>query len=393
MEPVVIRGTGMFPFGKHLDRSMKDMSRDAVHAALADAGADVGDIGAVFFANSLAGLITGQECIRGETVLYPLGFGTIPIHNVENACSSGGNALHLAWMACASGLFDTVLVLGTEKANHEDKAKTFAAYRAGTDVENPFATEAGAGQDRTPLVDRQALLAQELMREDGITREAFGRIAAKAYANAKLNPMAHKRQGFTLDDVLSARVVVDPITSLMSSPVSDGAAAAVVTRGAPRPGSRDIVIRGSRMASRPPKGAPSSALTATRSSTRQALAAAGLTVADIDVAEVHDASVAYEVIAWKETELCPPGQAQRWAMEGHTELGGPLPVNPSGGLIARGHALGASGIAQVHELVLQLRGEAGERQVDGVRTAMAQIGGGVIDWQTAVSTTHVLQRA
>jgi len=386
---VLVRGTGMTRFGRHLDLSMKDMGREATQAALADAGVGVEDIDAVFFSNSLAGLITGQETIRGEVVLYPMGFGTVPIHNVENACASGGDALHLAWTSLMAGIHGTVLVLGVEKANHQDRQRTFSAYASGTDVEQGFQAGSGAGTDRTPLVDRQAGLALGLMEEYGLTREAFARIASKAYTYAAMNPMAHRQGGATPEEVLASRMVVDPITAKMSSPVSDGAAAAVLTVGAPRPG--DVRIASSRLASRPPLGqdnGPSSVQAATTAAYRDA----GIGPDELDLAEVHDASVAYEVISWVDCGLCPPGDQLDWAMSGHTGPGGPFPVNTSGGLIARGHALGASGVAQVHELVLQLRGTAGDRQVEGARTALAQVGGGVIDGKTAVSSAHLLVR-
>lgn len=388
MEEVYVRGIGMTKFGKFLDLSMKDMARESVEEVLADAEMESKDIQAIFFANSLAGLITGQECIRGEVVTYPLGFGTIPIHNVENACASGGNALHLAWMAVASGMCDTAMALGVEKANHADKSVTFSAYRSGTDVEEMFATGNGSGIDRTPLVDRQAALAKELMSEKGFTSDAFGLIAAKAYQYGALNPKAHRQNGHDLQTVLGSRMVVDPITSLMSSPVSDGGAAVIVSRF--RGHGAAIRIAGSRLASRPPKGVtePSSV----RAATTAAYEAAGIAPREIEIAEIHDASVAYEVIAWEGCGLCPIGDELKWAMSGHTAMGGVLPINTSGGLISRGHALGASGLAQINELVLQLRGNAGPRQVDSARVALAQIGGGVIDWQTSVSTAHVLIR-
>jgi acetyl-CoA acetyltransferase len=388
MEDVYVVGTGMTRFKRSLGLSMKEMSRDAVEAVLADALMTTDDVGAIFFSNSLAGLITGQECIRGEVMLYPLGFGTIPIHNVENACASGGNAVHLAWLAVASGMCDTAMALGVEKANHEDKTRTFSAYGSGTDIDAMFAVGEGAGTNRTPLVDRQAALARMLIDERGLTVKALAKIAEKAYAYGKLNPMAHRQEGHSIEVILGSRLVVDPITTLMSSPVSDGAAAVIVSRK--KRAGINVRITGSAMASRPPMGASNP--TSAEAASHKSLAMAGVGVDEVDVAEVHDASVAYEAIAWRETGLCPPGSEFDWAMSEHTALRGKLPINPSGGLISRGHALGASGIAQIHELVIQLRGEGGARQVQEPRIAMAQIGGGVIDWQTSVSSVHVLVR-
>lgn len=386
MTKVVVSGVGMSPFGKFLDRSMKDLGRVAVDAALADAGIGVPDVQAMFFSNALAGLITGQECIRGEVVGYPLGLAGIPIHNVENACASGGNALHLAWLAVASGLYDTVLALGVEKANHEDRQRTFSAYAAGMDVEQGFATGDGAGQERSPFVDRQARLAATLFDERGVTMEGLARVTSRSLESARHNPFAHRRFGGSPQDVLDARVVVEPLTVLMSSPVSDGAAAVVVTS---KPSARSVDILASRMATRPPADQPD-APNAVEASARAAFEQSGLGPGDMDLAEVHDASVAYELMAWTDVGLCAPGDEQRWAMEGVTEAGGAMPVNRSGGLVGRGHALGASGLAQVHDVVRQLRGEAGELQLADPRRAVVQIGGGVVDWLTAASSVHVL---
>jgi acetyl-CoA acetyltransferase len=390
---VVIGGVGMSPFGKHLDQSMKDMARVAVTSALADAQVGVKDIQAMFFSNALAGLITGQECIRGEVTAYPLGLAGIPIHNVENACASGGNALHLAWMAVASGLYDTVLALGVEKTNLEDRQRTFAAYGAGMDVEQGFATGEGAGQERTPFVDRQARLASALFDERGVSIEGLATIASRSLQAAKLNPFAHRRFGATAQEVLDSRIVVAPLTALMSSPISDGAAAVVVTsRPEALAAGRSVDILASRMATRPPADQPD-APNAVEASARAAYEQAGLGPKDMDLAEVHDASVAYELMAWVDTGICPPGDEARWIADGVTEAGGALPVNRSGGLVGRGHALGASGLAQVHDSVQQLRGEAGDLQLaSNPRHALVQIGGGVVDWLTAASSVHILGR-
>jgi acetyl-CoA acetyltransferase len=390
---VVISGVGMSPFGKHLDTSMKQMARVAVTSALSDAQVAVKDIQAMFFSNALAGLITGQECIRGEVTAYPLGLAGIPIHNVENACASGGNALHLAWMAVASGLYDTVLALGVEKTNLEDRQRTFSAYAAGMDVEEGFATGDGAGQERSPFVDRQARLAATLFEERGLTIEGLATIASRSLEAAKLNPFAHRRFGATAQQVLDSRVVVAPLTALMSSPISDGAAAVVVTsRPEALASRRSVDILASRMATRPPKDQPE-APNAVEASALAAYEQAGLGPQDMDFAEVHDASVAYEVMAWTDTGICQAGDEARWVAEGVTEAGGAMPVNRSGGLVGRGHALGASGLAQVHDVVQQLRGEAGELQLaGGPRHALVQIGGGVVEWLTAASSVHVLGR-
>lgn len=390
MRDVVISGSGMTRFGKQMDRSLKDLAREAATKALADAGVDKSEVQAIFFSNALAGLITGQEGIRGEVCAFPMGFGAIPMHNVENVCASGGDALHLAWLSVASGLHDTVLVIGAEKLNLEDRERMFSAYRGGVDQDDMFTTAEGAGVDRTPMVDRQARLAQGVLDDRGLSVKDFARIAARSYHNGSLNPLAHRQFGATVADVLASRTVVDPITVLMMSPISDGAAAVVVTRGDKR-NSRSIRIAGSRTATRSAldfSDGPSAA----RNSTVAVYEAAGLGPEDLSLAEVHDASVAYEFMAWRDCGLCPEGEELMWVETGHTEIGGKLPINTSGGLISRGHPIGASALGQICEAVEQLRGEAGARQVADARVALTQVGGGVIGFQTAASSAHILVR-
>jgi acetyl-CoA acetyltransferase len=390
MRDVVISGRGMTRFGKHMDRSLKDLAAEAATKAMQDAGVDRSEIDAIFFSNALAGLITGQEGIRGEVCAFPMGFGVIPMHNVENACASGGDALHLAWMSVASGVHDTVLVLGAEKLNLEDRERMFSAYRGGVDQDDMFATAEGAGVDRTPMVDRQARLARGVLEDRGLTVRDFATIAARSHQNGSRNPLAHRQYGATVETVLESRTVVDPITVLMMSPISDGAAAVVVTR-ADRRDARSIRIAGSRTATRSPLDNPDGP-SAARNSTAAVYEAAGIGPEELDLAEIHDASVAYEFMAWRDCGLCPPGEELKWVETGHTEIGGRLPINTSGGLIARGHPIGASALGQVCELVDQLRGDAGVRQVAGARVALAQVGGGVIGFQTAASSAHILVR-
>lgn len=390
MRDVAISGVGMTRFGVQMDRSMKDLSREAIELALADADVAVDAIEAIYFANALAGLITGQEGIRGEVVAFPFGFGSIPMHNVENACASGSNALHLAWLAVASGLHDTVLALGSERLNLEDRERTFSAYKGGVDQDDMFEVGEGAGKDRTPMVDRQARLAQRVMADRGVTVQDFAEIASRSHRNGSLNPKAHRQRAASPEAVLASRTVVDPITVLMMSPISDGAAAVVVTRADRAPRGRAVRIAGSRMATRSPLDNPEGP-SAAKNVSDAVYEAAGLGPEDIDVAEVHDASVAYEFMAWHDTGLCPVGDEAKWVATGHTEIGGALPINTSGGLIARGHPIGASGLGQIVELTEQLRGESGARQVpNDPRVAFAQVGGGVIGFQTAAASAHIL---
>jgi acetyl-CoA acetyltransferase len=387
----------MTRFGLQLDRSLKELTAESVELALDDAGTDRKEIDGVFFGNCLAGLVTGQEATRGPITVMPAGFGEIPIHAIEAACASGADALHMAYMAIASGMHNTVLVVGAEKANHADRRKSFAAYRGGLDVdediEKTFEASEGFGANRTAAVDRHALIARRMMADQGMTIEDIAQLAAVGYRNAAANPNAHRGHGPSARDVLDDRVTTPPITRLMMCPISDGASAVVVSADpGPSVGGCRVRIASSRTATRyrlDEEEGPS----AIRTATTAAYEDAGIGVADLDFAELHDASVAYLLLALVESGLCPPGDELSWIREGVTAIDGRMPVNASGGSLARGHAPGATGVAQIHEVVTQLRGAAGARQIPGhPSTALACVAGGTIRFETAVAAAHVLVR-
>jgi acetyl-CoA acetyltransferase len=380
----VIAGVGMTSFGRFPDRSIKDLGREAVEDALADAGLSLGDIQAVFFSNALAGIMTGQECIRGEVMTYHLGLDSVPVINVENACASGGTAMHLAYRSIATGEWDCVLALGIEKMyDQQDRSRPVRALYGALDVDE---IEGELRTDRSPFMDVYANRARRLMDTQGVTALGMAKVAAKAWSNGSHNPKAQRTRPMTAEEVLDTKLVVDPLTVAMCSLIGDGAAAAVITsrrQQAPR----DIPIRSSQLRTLSHNGEAAAAL-----ASRAAYEQAGIEASQISVAEVHDATAIGEMISWVDLGLCPPGHEEAWAQDGHTELHGPLPVNPSGGLLARGHPLGASGIGQCYELALQLRNEAGERQVTDPEFALAHVGGGVIKGKTAVAAVHVLER-
>ena len=250
MRQVAIIGAGMTRFGKFLDRSLKDLGREAVEEALRSAGMEKSDIEAAVVGNAAAGLITGQECIRGQVILREMGFGDIPIINTENACASSSTAFHLAWLYVASGMYDVALALGVEKLYHEEKRRSYQAIGAAVDVElvqqilarmqaeaaakakEPAATApggAGAGQSRSMFMDIYAALARNHMQKYGTTKEQFGRVAVKNHYHGSLNPHAQYRERYTLEEILDSPLVAEPLTRLMCSPIGDGAAALVVT--------------------------------------------------------------------------------------------------------------------------------------------------------------------
>lgn len=387
MRDTVIRGVGMTPMGRFEDTSLKDLSAAAINSALSDAGLTIHDVQAVFFGNVAAGIMYGQNSIRGETVTHHMGAGAIAVNNVENACATGGNALHLGWSAVAGGQYDTVLVVGAEKLFSQDKSKSFEAFMGGMDVDFKDFGE-GAGVTRSPFIDRYAKVAEFLMQERGVSVENFAQVASKAHGNGARNPLAQRRTPRSVEEILAARHVLGALTVLMCSPVGDGAAAAVVTRADRDAQATDVKILASQLRSLPAEAAGPS--DSHEYSARAAWEQSGLGPQDMDFAEVHDATSPGEIVSWVESGLCPPGDEVKWAESGHTEIGGPMPVNPSGGLVARGHPIGATGLAQVYEAVSQLRGRSGERQVDGARRAFLQCGGGLIKGTTAVSAAHIL---
>lgn len=387
MRDTVVRGVGMTPFGRFEDTSLKELSAQAINAAFTDAGVTFDDIQAVYFGNVAAGVMYGQHAIRGETVTHYMGAGPLAVNNVENACASGGNAFHLGWSAVAGGQYDTVLVVGAEKLYSSDKEKSFSAFMGGMDVDFKDIGE-GAGKTRSPFIDRYARVAQFLIEERGLTPEAFAHVAAKAHLNGSLNPLAQRRDPKSVEEVLAARAVLGPLTVLMCSPVGDGAAAAVITKAPERAQAGDVRILASQLRSLPADAhGPSDSH---EYSAAASFEQAGLSPSDMDFAELHDATSPGEIVSWVESGLCPPGEELKWAMTGHTRIDGTLPVNPSGGLVARGHPIGATGVAQIYEGVQQLRGAAGPRQVAGARRAFLQCGGGLIKNSTAVSSAHIL---
>ena len=397
MAPVIVAGAGMTRFAK-TPRSLRELAGEAVSAALEDAGLETGALEAAYVGNGAAGLVTGQEMIRGQVMLRPLGIESIPIFNVENACASSSSALHLGWQAVAAGMQDVVLCLGAEKLSHEDKTVGMAAIGTAVDIEaQTEMAEAlgGGGPDsgkRSFFMDIYAGMARAYMERSGATKEHFAQVVVKNQANGARNPRAQYGGDLTVEDVLASRLIVDPLTLLMCSPISDGAAAVVLLseRAARRFGADGPRIRGSVVVSgnRHDKADPSAG-SAGRAA-RAAYEQAGLGPDDLDVAEVHDASAPAELIVYEQLALAPPGGGPELVESGATRLDGRLPVNTSGGLLSKGHPIGATGIAQICEATWQLRGEAGARQVDGARVALTQNGGGWLDEDSAAMSVHIL---
>lgn len=404
----IVAGAGMTRFGKHLETGLKALGAEAVQAALDDSGLGAADLEAAYVGNAMAGLISGQECIRGQVILRSIGIGRIPVINVENACGSGSTAFQQACAMVSAGCYDVVLALGAEKLYHPDKTRTFAALAGGMDVEELASLLAGlhadesgggtsgttgAGEKRSVAMDFYANLARAHMRQYGTTVEQLAGVSAKNSLHGSLNPRAQFREVLTVADVLAAPMIDAPLTRPMCSPIGDGAAAAVVV--SERTARRLALERPVRVAAsvlhsgwdHEPGELDSATLCA-----REAYEEAGVGPEDIGVIELHDASAIGELIAYESLGLCRRGESGTLIDAGVTTLGGRQPVNTSGGLLRKGHPVGATGIAQVVELTEQLHGRCGGRQVDGARVALAHNGGGVVGREAASMCVTILVR-
>jgi len=395
-----ILGTGMTRFGRWPGEDLRSLSEAAVAEALADAGLRPREVQMVLFGNAVEGVLHGQEMIRAEVALRRTGLHGVPMINVENACASSSSAFQLACMAVSSGAAEVVLVVGAEQLTHRDKQRTFAALATAVDLYEHVSlaaqvSAAGAteGVSHSPLMDLYAAKSRAFMDDSGSTVEDLARVSVKNRLHGSLNPLAQFRRTVDLDTVLGSRLISDPLRLLMCAPIGDGAAAVAVTsadyaRRSERP---YVLVNGIGLTS---NGADSHAAQPVARAARAAFDQAGLEPDDIDVAEVHDACSAAELWLYEEVGFAKPGDAAQLIRSCATQLGGGIPVNVSGGLLARGHPLGATGCAQLVELANQLRGRCGGRQVAGARTALAQNSGGILDdGDEAVAAVTILSRA
>lgn len=380
---VAIVGIGMIPFGELWDRSLRDMATEAALAAVADAGVD--HVDSLVVGAMSTGLFNGQEHVNNLLADY-LGMTPIPATRVESACASGGMALRAAVAEVASGMSETCLVVGVEKMNDVTGDEATDVLIAASDAEY----EAFHGATFPAL---NAMIARAYMERYGATPEHMAAVAVKNHANGALNPMAQFRRPVTPEFVLRSPLVADPIRMMDSAPLSDGAAALVVCsaeRAAKLASKLPVRIAGVGCATDIMALAQRDDITwlrAVAESTEKALAMAGRKLSDVDVAEVHDAFTITELLIMEAIGLVERGQAGPAVADGLTALDGRLPLNPSGGLKAKGHPVGATGVAQACEIVAQLRGEADRRQVKGAKVGVIQNMGGC----AGTSVTHVLE--
>jgi acetyl-CoA acyltransferase len=411
MKGVYIIGAGMIRFGKYPDKTVRTMAEEATLLALQDAGLVKEDLQSVFFSNSFWGMFANQHSIRGQVVMRGMGIDKIPVTNVENACAGASTALHLAVTGISAGMYDVALALGSEKISNPNKALSLAAYASCMDVENfekhiAMITsvkdlikidipedKTAPGEGRSIFMDAYAMGARWHMNKFGSTQRQLAVICSKNHMHGFLNPLAQYQQAMSVEEVLADKMVAYPLTRAMCSPLGDGAAAAIVCserylkklmdarpvrilasvlgQGSER--SLDGVDIGERLS-------------------RQAYDFAGLGPDDISLAELHDATAWGELHQAEVMGFCPMGEGGPFAETGATRIGGSKPINTSGGLECRGHPIGASGLAQIYELVLQLRGDAGERQVDKARIGLAENGGGNIGVEEAAMCVHILEK-
>jgi acetyl-CoA acyltransferase len=402
---VFIVGASMTPFGKRLDETVKTLTKSAVTGALNDAGLEAKAIQSAWFSNTRQPMLEGQNTIRGQIALREAGITGIPIVNIENACSSGSTAILQAIAAIRAGMTDIAMVVGAEKMVFPDRPdKIAAAFSGGTDIHDQDAVldyiasigGESPGPGRSLFMDLYAAQSRVHMERFGTTQEDFARIASNTHCHGAKNPNAQYRTPFTVEQVLADKPIVSPFTRAMCAPVSDGASAVILCSEAAleQLGRRRAVrIRACALLSTIPRAKDDFENHIGRRTANAAYEEADLGPEDIDVVEVHDATAFATVQQIENLGLCAPGNVGAALRDGDFRIGGRVPVNPSGGLLAKGHPVGATGIAQVFELVTQLRGEAGERQVVDARIAVAENGGGFLGVEEAVTAVTVLERA
>jgi len=415
MRDVFVAGVGMTRFAKYMDRNIKYLTGVALDSCLNDAAVQKKDLEAVWFSNSTWGYFQNQQCIRGQVALREAGIEGLPITNVENACAGGSTAFHQAWMGVASGLYDCTLAIGAEKLYDEDKQKMFGAFWTGIDVENiPGMMKAwmnvlgnlkldvpksedteGAGKNRSAFMDIYAGMCRWHMVTYGTTQRQLAVIASKNHFHSSLNPYAQFQNEMSIEEILSARPVTYPLTVPMCAPIGDGAAAAILCsadflKGLKNP--RPVKVLASVLGSGTSRRMAEEDQDIGARLSRRAYEIAGVGPGDIHVAEVHDATAFGELHQTEALGFCPSGQGGPFAESGATRLGGKMPINTSGGLESRGHPIGASGLGQLNELVTQLRHEAGQRQVENCRFALAENGGGNLGFEEAAMCIHILER-
>jgi acetyl-CoA acyltransferase len=418
MQDVYVVAVGMIPFGKYPDKGIKDLTAMVMRNLFNHSPVKQEQLEAAWMSNAGWGMSAGQHCIRGQVALAPLGIGEIPIMNVENACAGGSSAFHGAWLGVAAGAYEVALAIGAEKtfvppdADPETRKKGFNSFLAGTDVEvttkliemmqaqaeeqrrqleqsGELKKKGEGGGARSPFMDIYAMASRAHMSRYGTTQRQLAVIAAKNHYHGSLNPDAQYRMTMTVEEVLDDRLVSHPLTRAMCAPMGDGAAAAILVSAGYLKRLRDarpVKVCASVLASGSAKPGNHAKI-----AVEKAYNMAGVGPDDIDTAEVHDATAFGELVQTENLGFCKEGEGGPYAESGATKLGGARPVNPSGGLECRGHPIGATGLAQIAEIVYQLRGDAGARQVAHAHLGLTENGGGFIGTGEAAIAIHIFE--
>ena len=364
MSDVYVMGVDMIKFGRFPDRSVPNIGAEAALMALDDAGLGIQDMQALYCGN--LGQASGMV---GQRILQEIGQTGMPVVNVANACATGATAFREAWMSIKAGMYDVVLAVGVEQMGK--------GLLGGAGTGDGIPKEGLLGSGTMPCVFAEA--GMEHAKEYGTTFEQFAKISVKNHHHSTMNPKAMYQIETPLDEVMNAEMISYPNTKLMCSVNVDGSAAAVLVseKKARELGmARAVKVRASAMASDPYTDRDlvmPDVNACTRLAAKDAYEQAGIGPEDINLVELHDCFATAEMLHYENLGLCKDGEAGRMIDEGHVELGGKVPVNVSGGLLSKGHPLGATGIANIYEICTHLRGEAGKRQVEGAKIGMTHV--------------------
>lgn len=379
MRDVAVIGVGMTKIGKYTDLLLSSLGREAVMAAIKDAGVSPKDIQAAYSGSLLGGSLLGQRIFKD------LGMAGMPINNMENACSSGTSAMREAWIGIASGLYDVVIAVGSEQ---------MSALGGGT---IPLGREDLENNQGLVMPALYAMRARRYMEDFGMKSEDLAKVVVKSRKCASRNPLAQKNKETTVEEVLNSRMIADPLTLYQCCPTGDGAAAVVLCSAekARKYTSQPIWVKGSILVSGKFMNGFRDMATPeiTNRGAKLAYEMAGYGPEDIDVAETHDAFSIAELLYYEALGFCKHGEAVRLLNEGATDIDGRIPVNPSGGLLSKGHPVGATGLAQAAEIIWQLRGQAGARQVKNAKIGLTHCtGGGIYGLDHAACSIHIFQK-
>jgi len=403
---VYVVGIGMTKMGRDIARPLNDFAAEAVNEAVNDAGIGLDEIEFAAFGNNMKAILWREAVTTpGQVALWHMGQSGIPTVNVENGCTSSSSAFHLCVQAIKAGSADFALAFGAEKTNHPDKQRTLESFAAAVDPDSWEASvaeltrHAASGEhdsgegDRSAFMNIYGYVTRAHMGRFGTTQRQLAVISSKNHTHASMNDKCAFTQPMSVDEVLAGRALDYPLTVPMCSPFTDGGAAVILASEAGLKrlkNARPVQVLASVLGSSTQRAWDDFDNNITRRLSVRAYKESGLGPDDMHVAEVHDATAFGELFETEMLGFCPVGKGGEFAESGATSLGGSIPINVSGGLESRGHPIGATGCAMMHEIVTQLRGEAGARQVEGARNAIIENGGGFLGVEPAAAVVAVL---